>query len=85
MYFSCSKNLKYVKIKNKLKNGKIELFDFQNLERRNVERFIFRNFEIANIRITKDELFDSFIIDFFFIFYKFFEQHKYLVIFQMVN
>ena len=34
----------------------------QILERRNVERAIFRNFEIANIKIRKDELFDSFII-----------------------
>ena len=32
----------------------------QNLERRNVERPIFRNFKITNIKITKDELFDSF-------------------------
>ena len=36
----------------------------QNLERRNVERPIFRNFKIANIKITKDELFDSFISEF---------------------
>ena len=36
----------------------------QNLERRNVERPIFRNFKIANIKITKDELFDSFILEF---------------------
>ena len=38
----------------------------QNLERRNVERQIFRNFEITNIKITKDELFDSFIFEFIF-------------------
>ena len=38
----------------------------QNLERRNVERPIFRNFKIANIKITKDELFDSFIFEFIF-------------------
>ena len=41
----------------------------QNLERRNVERPIFWNFTIANIKITKDELFDNFIFEFiFFIF-----------------
>ena len=34
----------------------------QNLERRNIERPIFRNFEIASITITKDELFDNFIL-----------------------
>ena len=33
-------------------------------ERRNVERPIFRNFIIANIKITKDELLDSFIFEF---------------------
>ena len=38
----------------------------QNLERPNVERQIFRNFEITNIKITKDELFDSFIFEFIF-------------------
>ena len=36
----------------------------QNLERRNVERPIFRNFKITNDKITKDELFDSFIFEF---------------------
>ena len=36
----------------------------QNLERRNVERSIFRNLKIANTEMTKDELFDSFIIEF---------------------
>ena len=35
----------------------------QNFERRNVERLKFRNFKVANIKITKDELFDSFIIE----------------------
>ena len=45
----------------------------QSLGRRNVERFIFRNFNSANIKMTKDELFDSFIIEFiFFIFGKLF-------------
>ena len=46
----------------------------QNLLRRNVERSIFQNFKIVNIKMTKDELFDSFIAEFiFFIFYKLFE------------
>ena len=46
----------------------------ENLERRNVERSIFRNFKIANNQMTKDELFDIFIIEFIcFIFYKLFE------------
>ena len=46
----------------------------QNLERKNVERSIFQNFKIANIKMTKDELFESFIVEFFnFIFYKLFE------------
>ena len=40
----------------------------QHFERRNLERLIFRNFKIANIKITKDELFDGFIIEFFFYF-----------------
>ena len=58
----------------------------QNLDRRNVERSIFRNFQISNIKITKDELFDSFIIELiFFIFYKLFEQPQYLIIFQDVK
>ena len=33
----------------------------QNLERRNVEPPIFRNLKITNTKMTKDELFDSFI------------------------
>ena len=41
-----------------------------NLERRHVERPIFRNFKIANIKITKDELFDSFIFEFNFSFFR---------------
>ena len=46
----------------------------QNLERRNIEQSTFQNVEIANIKMTKDELFDSFIVEFtFFIFYKLFE------------
>ena len=39
----------------------------QNLERRNVERPVFRNFEIANIKIKKDDLFDNFIFEIFFL------------------
>ena len=38
----------------------------QNLERRNVERPIFRNFKITNIKITKDQLFVSFIFELIF-------------------
>ena len=34
------------------------------LNLRNVEQPILRNFKNANIKITKDELFDSFIIEF---------------------
>ena len=46
----------------------------QNLERRNVERSNFQIFKIANIKMTKDELFDSFIVEFIFlIFHKLFE------------
>ena len=40
------------------------------LSKRNVERPIFRNFEIANIKITNDELIDSFIFEFIFSFLK---------------
>ena len=36
----------------------------QHLEQRNVEQPIFRNFKIANIKITKDKLFDNFIFEF---------------------
>ena len=39
-----------------------------NLERRNLERPLCRNFEIASIKITKNELFDSFIFEFIFLF-----------------
>ena len=42
----------------------------QNYERRNVERLTFRNLKIANIKITKDELFDSFVIEFIFSFFR---------------
>ena len=37
----------------------------QNFKQRNVERLKFRNFKFANIKITKDEFFDSFIMVFF--------------------
>ena len=36
----------------------------RNFERRNLERLTFRNFKIVNIEIPKDEVFDSFIIEF---------------------
>ena len=42
----------------------------RDLERRNVERPIFQKIKIANIKITIDELFDSFIFDFLFRFFK---------------
>ena len=42
----------------------------QNLERRIVERPIFRNFKITNIKIMKDELFDNFIFEYYFSFFK---------------
>ena len=42
----------------------------QNLERQNVERPIFRNFKIANIKITKDEIFDNFTFKFNFFFFR---------------
>ena len=55
----------------------------QNLERRNVKRPIFRNFKITNIKITKNELFDSFIFEFIFSF--FINYLHNLIIFQMVK
>ena len=42
----------------------------RNLERRNVEWSIFRNFEIANIKITKNELYRNFIFEFDFSFFR---------------
>ena len=36
----------------------------QNLERRNVDQPIFRNFKISNIKMTENELFDNFILEF---------------------
>ena len=42
----------------------------QNLERRNVKRLIFQNFEITNIKMKKDELFDPFIFELLFIFFR---------------
>ena len=56
-------------------NQKFTLGGGQNFERRNVERLKFRNFKVVNIKITKDELFDSFI----------FEYSKYVIIFQIVK
>ena len=46
-----------------VKESLLKMFGAQNLKRRNVERPIFRNFKITNIKITKDELFDSFIFE----------------------
>ena len=58
----------------------------QNLERRNLGRSIFRNFKIANIKIAKNELFDSLIFKLIFSFFsKLFEHPKYLIIFQIVK
>ena len=54
----------------------------QNFEQRNVERPIFRNFQITNIKITKYELFDSFIFEF--IFPSFINHLHNLIIFQIV-
>ena len=49
----------------------------------NLERPIFRNFKITNIKITKDELFDSFIFEFIFsLFINYFHN---LLIFQIVT
>ena len=42
----------------------------QNLEQQNVERPIFRNFKIANFEILNDELFDNFILEFNFSFFR---------------
>ena len=45
----------------------------------NLERSIIRNFKIANVKMTKDELFHSFIIEFIFVIsYQLFEP-KYLI------
>ena len=58
----------------------------QNFEQRNVQQTIFQNFEIAKIKITKNELFDSFIIELiFFFFEKLFSYSKYLTIFLMTK
>ena len=60
-------NLKKFKNKNSPRHGTFEISGGgQNFERRNVDRLTFRNFKIANIKITKDELFDGFIIEFIF-------------------
>ena len=57
----------------------------QNLERQNVQRSVFRNLKIANIKITKDELCDSFINEFFFPFFLNYLNSGYLIIFQNVK
>ena len=55
----------------------------QNLERRNVKQPLFRNFKITNIKITENELFDSFIFEFIF---SLFINYLYnLIIFQIVK
>ena len=41
----------------------------QHLEQPNVERPLFRNSKISNIKRTKDELFDLFIVEFYIYFY----------------
>ena len=46
--------------------GEFQKGEGQNFERRNIERLKFGNFEIGNIKITKDELFDGFIVEFIF-------------------
>ena len=39
---------------------------------------------IANIKITKDELIDSFVFEFFFMFEKIFKRSRYSIIFQIL-
>ena len=46
------------------------IYGGQNLEQRNGGRPIYRNFKIANIKITKDELFDNFIFELNFPFFR---------------
>ena len=55
----------------------------QNLERRNIECRIFRNFKITNIKIMKDDLFDSFIFEL--IFSLLINYSHNLIIFQIVK
>ena len=55
----------------------------QNLERRNVEQPICQNFKITNTKITKDQLFDSFIFES--IFLLFINYLHYLIIFIIVK
>ena len=64
-------------------NLMLERGGVQNLECSNVERPIFRNFKITNIKIAKDELFDSFIFEF--IFSLLINYLHNLIIFQMVK
>ena len=58
-----SSDLGFIRIKNFFR---IHSGGGQNSERRNVERPIFRNFKITNIKITKDDLLDSFIFELIF-------------------
>ena len=75
---SCQKNTRIVLSPRKIDNFcllsffKLKIKFGENFERRNVERLKFRNFKVANIKITKDELFDSFIIEFIFSFFRYY-------------
>ena len=51
-------------------NSSFVILIFGILKFRNVERPIFRNFKIANIKITKDEFFDIFTLEFNFLFFR---------------
>ena len=57
----------------------------QHLERLNVERPIFRNFEFSNIKMTKVELFDFSILEFFKKFTIKFELWGILIVLQIVK
>ena len=54
----------------------------QHFEQPTVERSIFRNFEISNIKKTKNELFDFFLVLYVF---KLIERSKYMIIFEIRN
>ena len=53
------------------------------MELRNVERPIFRKLKITNIKITKDDLFDSFILEFIVLLFINYSQN--IIIFQIVK